>query len=44
MAAKTLDVRYTEVTVRRWSHDAGGVTARDLRLARLIDALDKRGT
>lgn len=39
-----LDVRYAAVTVRLWSHDAGGVTARDLRLARLIDALDTRGT
>ncbi|MDW3846729.1 4a-hydroxytetrahydrobiopterin dehydratase [Micromonospora sp. BRA006-A] len=34
-----LDLRYTHVDVRLWSHDAGGVTGRDLRLARTIAAL-----
>ncbi|PGH46118.1 4a-hydroxytetrahydrobiopterin dehydratase [Micromonospora sp. WMMA1996] len=34
-----LDLRYTHVDVRLWSHDAGGVTGRDLRLARTISAL-----
>ncbi|MFI5834529.1 4a-hydroxytetrahydrobiopterin dehydratase [Micromonospora sp. NPDC051300] len=34
-----LDLRYTHVDVRLWSHDAGGVTGRDLRLARTITAL-----
>ncbi|WP_089153773.1 4a-hydroxytetrahydrobiopterin dehydratase [Micromonospora sp. NBS 11-29] len=34
-----LDLRYTFVDVRLWSHDAGGVTGRDLRLARTISAL-----
>ncbi|MCW3813378.1 4a-hydroxytetrahydrobiopterin dehydratase [Micromonospora sp. DR5-3] len=34
-----LDLRYTHVDVRLWSHDAGGVTARDVRLARAIAAI-----
>ncbi|PTA44287.1 4a-hydroxytetrahydrobiopterin dehydratase [Micromonospora sp. RP3T] len=34
-----LDLRYTFVDVRLWSHDVGGVTGRDLRLARTISAL-----
>ncbi|SCG79423.1 4a-hydroxytetrahydrobiopterin dehydratase [Micromonospora humi] len=34
-----LDLRYTHVDVRLWSHDSGGVTGRDLRLARTITAL-----
>lgn len=34
-----LDLRYTHVDVRLWSHDVGGVTGRDLRLARTISAL-----
>ena len=29
---------YNEVTLRPWSHDAGGLTARDFALARAIDA------
>jgi 4a-hydroxytetrahydrobiopterin dehydratase len=29
-------LRYNEVTLRLWSHDAGGVTARDFALARSI--------
>jgi 4a-hydroxytetrahydrobiopterin dehydratase len=31
-------VHYAEVTLRLWSHDAGGLTARDFALARRIDA------
>lgn len=31
-----LDLRYPHVDVRLTSHDAGGVTDRDLRLARII--------
>jgi 4a-hydroxytetrahydrobiopterin dehydratase len=31
-------IHYTEVTLTLWSHDAGGVTGRDFRLAVAIDA------
>jgi len=34
-----LDLRYTAVGIRLTSHDTGGVTGRDIRLARRIDAL-----
>ncbi|NMO51213.1 4a-hydroxytetrahydrobiopterin dehydratase [Actinoplanes sp. TBRC 11911] len=34
-----VDLRYTTVAIRLTSHDTGGVTARDVRLARWIDAL-----
>lgn len=34
-----LDLRYPRVDVRTWSHDVGGVTARDLRLAHRITEL-----
>ncbi len=30
-------IHYNEVTLRLWSHDAGGLTARDFALARTID-------
>jgi 4a-hydroxytetrahydrobiopterin dehydratase len=30
-------VHYNEVTLRLWSHDAGGLTRRDFALARRID-------
>ncbi len=31
-------IHYSEVTLRLWSHDAGGLTARDFELARKIGA------
>ena len=34
-----LDLRYTHVDVRLTSHDTGGVTGRDLRLARRISSI-----
>ena len=38
-----IDIRYTRVTMTLSTHDAGGVTESDLRLAREIDALVKKG-
>lgn len=37
-----LDLRYTFVDVRTSSHDAHGVTARDIRLAREVSAIAER--
>jgi 4a-hydroxytetrahydrobiopterin dehydratase len=34
-----LDLRYTHVDVRLTSHDVGGVTARDVRLARAVSSI-----
>ena len=34
-----IDIRYNKVTLRVSSHDAKGVTARDVRLAQAIDRL-----
>ena len=31
-------IHYSEVTLALWSHDAGGITARDVKLAEAIDA------
>lgn len=31
-----ITIHYSEVTLRLWSHDAGGLTARDFVLARTI--------
>ena len=32
-------IHYNEVTLRLWSHDAGGLTERDFKLARSIDSI-----
>ena len=32
-----INIRYNRVFLRLWSHDAGGVTERDLKLAERID-------
>ncbi|MEP7383410.1 MAG: 4a-hydroxytetrahydrobiopterin dehydratase [Gemmatimonadota bacterium] len=34
-----IDIRYTRITVTLSTHDSGGVTAKDIALARAIDAL-----
>jgi 4a-hydroxytetrahydrobiopterin dehydratase len=34
-------IAWNKVTISTWSHDAGGLTERDLRLARAVDALDE---
>ena len=34
-----IDIRYNQVLVRTWSHDSGGVTERDLRLAQAVDSI-----
>jgi 4a-hydroxytetrahydrobiopterin dehydratase len=34
-----IDIRYNKVTLRLSSHDAGGVTMRDVRLAETIEKL-----
>ena len=34
-----VDIRYSQVTVTLWTHDAGGVTEKDLALARALEAL-----
>ncbi len=34
-----VDIRYTKVVIKLSSHDAGGVTSRDIKLARKIDEL-----
>ncbi len=34
-----IDVRYSQVTLTLWTHDAGGVTDKDVALARAVDAL-----
>jgi 4a-hydroxytetrahydrobiopterin dehydratase len=37
-----IDIRYNEVTLSVWTHDAGGLTERDFRLAAAIDAEGQR--
>jgi 4a-hydroxytetrahydrobiopterin dehydratase len=34
-----IDIRYDRVTLGLWSHDAGGITPRDLRFATALDLL-----
>ena len=34
-----IDIRYDKVLIRSWSHDAGGITQRDLDLAAAIDTI-----
>lgn len=34
-----IDIRYNRVRLRLWSHDAGGITRRDLALAAAVDAV-----
>ncbi len=34
-----LDIRYTKVTATLSSHDAGGITTKDIMLAKAMDAL-----
>ena len=38
-----IDIRYTKVTLTLSSHDAGGITQKDLDLAREIDTGDEQG-
>ena len=33
-----IEIRYNRVRIRTWSHDSGGVTERDVRLAQAVDA------
>jgi len=37
-----IDIRYSKVTLALVSHDAGGITSRDLDLARAIDGIEPR--
>jgi 4a-hydroxytetrahydrobiopterin dehydratase len=34
-----LDIRYTNLTIYLTSHDAGGITSRDLKMAKQISAI-----
>ncbi|HEV8583832.1 MAG TPA: 4a-hydroxytetrahydrobiopterin dehydratase [Methylomirabilota bacterium] len=34
-----ITIHYSEVTLSLWSHDAGGVTARDTRLAEALEGM-----
>lgn len=34
-----IDIRYSQVTLTLWTHDAGGVTDKDVALARAVDAV-----
>lgn len=38
-----INVRYNRVTVRNWTHAAGGVTEHDFALAEQIEALARTG-
>ncbi len=34
-------IAWNKVTISTWSHDVGGLTERDIRLAHAVDALDE---
>lgn len=34
-----IDIRYTRITIRLWTHTASGITEKDFALARQIDQL-----
>jgi 4a-hydroxytetrahydrobiopterin dehydratase len=36
-----IDIRYSKVTLTLSTHDAGGITANDVNLARMIDRADE---
>ena len=38
-----VDIRYNQVTLSMWTHDTGGLSERDFRLAAAIDADQPRG-
>jgi 4a-hydroxytetrahydrobiopterin dehydratase len=38
-----IDIRYSKVTLTLSTHDAGGITANDVSLARAIDQTEDRG-
>ena len=37
-----IDIRYTNVTLRLVTHDSGGITAKDVELAREVEAARKK--
>lgn len=37
-----VDIRYTNVTLRLTTHDSGGITARDVALAKEVEAARRR--
>ena len=39
-----IDIRYSKVTLTLSTHDAGGITANDVNLARLIDRIDEESS
>lgn len=36
-----VSIRYNQVTLKLWTHDAGGLTQKDFELAQVIDSLTK---
>lgn len=38
-----IHIHWDTVTLRLWTHSAGGLTAKDLKLAALIDSVDDEG-
>jgi len=39
-----IDIRYSKVTLTLSTHDAGGITANDVNLARMIDRSDEESS